>query len=279
MGSIVATAASYQNPADLDSTDDELLSDHVSARPTRFRRRMLVSALGAFALLACGILAAMSLPPAQRKSLPTNVMSARALLESPELTDVATDQIMEVGRKHPSKRQRVKAIVAEGFRNVTASMKKNDPVGFEKFAAFQLTQEQRAALLQILPRMTDIRVQNVGRDVAQAIVYGKSRTEVKHNLMSTLQPHLAEIRELRDELIPAALRDSPDETHNWHISFDPERMRIMKKIPSEWNMEIDISRPEASAKTNHVVPSRRLKQLSRKMWALEEGLGVINAVC
>merc|ERR1712032_62156 len=89
---------------------------------------------------------------------------------------------------------------------------------------------------------------------------------------------MGEIRQLRDDIIPVSLHQSHEETQNWHVTFDPESLHMMKSIPNDWNMEIDVSRPEG-ASTSGVEPARRLAELSGKMWALEEGLGVINALC
>jgi len=100
--------------------------------------------------------------------------------------------------------------------------------------------------------MGDPRVQQVGVELAGAIrdflvAPGIPATSDNFgvHIQRTLQPRLAELQQLRDEVIPAALRDPSNlHTGHWGVALDTQRMRVVKTFNHAWNFEFEMSRPQ-----------------------------------
>merc|ERR1711972_1259812 len=88
--------------------------------------------------------------------------------------------------------------------------------------------------------LSDPRVQRLGLTVAQAIRESpfKGRDEVRRHIEESLHPHRLEIRKLRDELIPAELRDPDDEGYEWDLTLDPKNIHVMQTVSDEWLLEL-----------------------------------------
>jgi len=194
-------------------------------------------------------------------------VSARMLLESPELADVATDHLMSLGNRvlRPGHRPEVRALVSQGFKNITGYIRSQHPESFRVLDTLQLNADQTTALLNLLPRMNDPRMHSLGFEVGQTLheCAPLGRECVKRKLAEKFQPRVAEIRQLREDIIPPVLRNADEE---WGVMVDPEQMTLMKTLPSDW-------KPENGMAT---LQSRRLV-LSGKELKLEDAFGIVTA--
>merc|ERR1719282_701273 len=224
----------------------------------RRRRRMVVAAAGSTALMTMAVLAAGLLwlraqsaaqferrspqePPAARQSplddgvLPTCVYTdnfacpARMLFNSPEMHEVATENLMNIGRGMfgPGDRPLVLATVVEGFRNVSVQLGKYAPMAAGELDMLHLTHSQKDMVIQSMQLLSDTRVQRIGFSVAQAIRESpvKEPEGLRRHIQESLESHRLEIRKLRDELIPAELHDPDSADYQWDLTLDPKNIR------------------------------------------------------
>jgi len=281
------------------SDDSELLLNSREMRPGSGNHRAKYVMAGLVTLVACAILTKVHLldnsqvpisdddagddghkvaftPPAPAARAAQS-MTARALLESEDLADVATDQILNIGHESLdySHRSAVRALVVEGFRNVTLGMQTEDPEGYKKFSEMQLTEEQGHAVLHALTHMLSPKVVNVGIQVARGIQQGKDQGKegARRMLMEKLQPKMPQIASLRDQVIPLALRQGEDPSKKWNMVIEPNHLYLMKNFPSKWKMEFEMGRSDDKDVATH---ERRL--VSQPLLRTEQAFGIMGAI-
>lgn len=234
------------------------------------------------AVAACCFVAVINWTPSSLGSSgarPGRRHSARMLLESSELADMATEQIMKTGHTVLKEHHyfTVRKLVAGGFRNLTSFIQQNKPTVYRQLTQLHLTDEQKAALLNQVHMTGDPRMQSIGRDIAYAVIQGRGqgREAVTRQLSQKLQPRLAEIRQLHEEFLPSALGGGHHEDSNFEMNIDFNNMHLLQSFDhSGGSMEVDMSRPEAGSET---LPSRRLNAQAALL-NTEESLGVIHGV-
>jgi len=201
-------------------------------------------------------------PPEQT---PTH-LTARNLLESAELADVATEQLMAAGHEtlSPEDRRMVHAVARAGFGNISLMLQSREPATARRLSSFQLTEEQKLSVLGVVRHMGDPRVQQVGRELTKALrdFLGTSstdhRADMELHIRRALQPRLAELRRLRDEVMASPLPRSAGQLGGrWGVAINPDRMRVVKTFDNKWKFEFDMSRPQRTMK---VLPRRRLAE-------------------
>jgi len=246
--------------------------------------RLTIAALALTALTGLAGHAVMSMPPPGEhveqpvdawkpppKLAPTH-LTARTLLESGELADVATDQLMAVGHDSLTSEDRhmVRAVAGAGFGNISLMIQNREPVTARQLSSFQLTEEQKLSVLGVVRHMGDPRVQRVGRELTRALrdfldaSATDNRADMESHIRRALQPRLSELRQLRDEVLTAPLRqagstatgDASTLGGRWGVAINTERMRVVKTFSNKWKLEFDMSRPQRSTQA----VSRRLQR-------------------
>lgn len=245
--------------------------------------RMFLAALALVALTAYAGYRVLNMPPPgeEQSFIPTTHrpaslmpagLSARELLESPELAELATQQLMEAGHEalRDTDRHMVHAVARAGFGNISLMLRDRAPATARQLSSFQLTAEQKRAVLGVVQNMGDSRVQGVGRELSQALRAFLStspadgRAAMEKHIRRELQPRLRQIRQLRDEVIPAPLRRLDDASSSrWGVNLDTESMRVVKTFDNHWELEFDMSRPKRGERAlRRLAPEERLsKQL------------------
>jgi len=184
---------------------------------------------GILAGVACVyMVATMKDQPTQKRA------TVRSLLDGPEFTAVATDNVMKLGSEGLSEGDRddVHRAVTKHLKDMTQKMEASNPAAFRKLSERTVTHEQRTAIMQVVASMNDPRVQEIGSQIHEATEEGRAegREGVKRNLIAAVTPRLDEMRVLRDEIIPAVLRkDKASE----EVTFDPEKMHALKDLDAE----------------------------------------------
>jgi len=170
---------------------------------------------------------------------------ARMLLGSAELHEVATENVIKVSRGLLGSFDRplVLSAVARGFGLVDEQLAKDAPMAAGELEMLHLTESQKDLVMHCMQLLSDPRVQRIGLNVAQAIrdSPSKDREDLRHHIEESLHPRAEEIRRLRDELVPAELRD-PDadgEGYEWELTLDPANVHTMAAVSDEWRREID----------------------------------------
>mmetsp|Transcript_55759 Transcript_55759/g.143686 ORF Transcript_55759/g.143686 Transcript_55759/m.143686 type:complete len:379 (+) Transcript_55759:62-1198(+) len=218
------------------------------------------AALGVLTLYA-GIQVLAAPRPAE-PGLPTDV-TARMLLESRELAEVATEQLMAAGSGalRPEDRPMVHAVASNGFGNISALLQRGAPEAARRLDTFYLTKEQKEAVLGVVRGMGDRRVQGVGRELTSSLKHFLStsatdRRSMKNYIVGNLQPQLGQMRQLRDEVIGAPLRNLREASRagrRFGIALNPEELRVVSTYRDDWKWEFDMSPPV-------LAESRRLSQ-------------------
>mmetsp|Transcript_125091 Transcript_125091/g.324948 ORF Transcript_125091/g.324948 Transcript_125091/m.324948 type:complete len:403 (-) Transcript_125091:257-1465(-) len=195
-----------------------------------------------------------------------DTISARMLLESPELAAIGADQLMAAGQRHGglthADRSMVHTVTKYGFGNISRSLHVRNPELAQQLDSVRLSPQQRDAVLGVVRHMSDLRVQNIGVQIATVLREFMNTTEdrdgVKVRILKTLNPKLTEIRRLRDEVLPEALRGSGSApgSHGLRVTLNPERMRIVKTFTDGWKLEYSMSAP---ARLSQQTQRRRLR--------------------
>jgi len=253
---------------------------HESRQASVAWRRWGVSSIALALVGACiaagTLLTPISQPPATgapASSVQPRQLSARMLLESPELHEVATDNVMKIGHGflRPDDRERVRAAIAMGFLDMSASIKRHSPQAAIELDTIQLTGEQKDALLRTMRLISDPRVQMVGLNVAHAI--RESQTErpeiirrsvlhqdIMHRIGLRLEPHSEELKALHDELLPQSLQGVRLETDVlWTRTFEPHNLRVLATVDDEWDRKIAHEVPATEMGVTLVSLRRRLR--------------------
>lgn len=214
----------------------------VACRP----RAIAASAAGLLLLAACAAVATLgsATGPADAQKAPSAHPrqfaapgSVRSLLESPSAVEVATRQLMEAGRRERislPKEDSVRASVEETFRNMSLHLQATWPRGAQ---APVFDGRQSKVVLDAMRRLSDVRFQRIGLEVARAVKESaEGDTEgMRRRILERLRPRLPEIRQLRDEVIPAELRNEAGvRPRRWGSLVHPSRERLLRSFDDAW---------------------------------------------
>jgi len=247
-----------ETPQDTEDSDNEQI-------PQCMWKRRAATVLGLLALTACACLALTSFGQPVARDEPPALISASQLFHSRELAEVATDNVMKIGRGEisPDQRDDVLAHVTARFRNISTEIASRHPEVPAQLDAIQLDAQQQKAILDDMRGLSDPRLQALGRDVGLVLHAGLAASREPSSALDALlqehfSPRIGALRQLRDEVTPAELReDEEDGGEGPGLALDPERMSLVQTI-HKWNVEIDFSRPELGQEASSV-RGRRLK--------------------
>jgi len=257
------------------SSDDESVStgqsrEIVMDRPLSLVRRSVAVALGlALVAFACVIFSlsaddhSADAPGATQEGSEAGTLTARSLLDGGDITEVTSRNFMNLAGNHltPGEKHALHASVGRGLKKIADDMKRDHPRELLQLDSIPLSHEDKDAVLGVVSKMVDPRVQRVGREVLETV--HKNRAEggeaVKRHLQERFGSRLPELRALRNEVIPAALRGPDDGQHD--VAFEPARMQILRELPE----------------INH--PGNAAVQLSRRLGlSVVEEMGIIGAL-
>jgi len=202
---------------------------HGSNVPTR---RHLMLAAGSLALVACAVI--FVLPVGLKANAHAND-TARNLLDGPEITDAATHNIIKLGIFTPGEKRDLKESVAKHLNDLTNQIQETHPEAFRQLESITVTQEQKDAHLKAISNMADTRAQQFGIEVGKTVYEARNggRAEIKRSLLEKFGPRAPELRALRDELIPPALRREAQYGGQSAVVFDPEGMDLIQGADSD----------------------------------------------
>jgi hypothetical protein len=212
--------------------------------------------------------AAVASPQANPQAVTT--MSARQLFVSDAHIEVATDNVMAMAKDglDTEDRPMVRDHVANRFEAIDKDLAVQHPDASRALETVQLNGKQQAAVLKSMKAMGDPRMQNLGREIGEAMLgvghanaLSNDKEAAKRNLADLLTSRLDVVRQLHEEVCPpdVHLCDDDDGSEGVQVRVEKESMRMTKTLDSNWNFEFDVSKPEVS--TDAVsLPARRLKK-------------------
>lgn len=164
--------------------------------------------------------------------------SPQELFRSQELADVATDNVIaaagraSAGRRLQSaaEREQVLAAVVAGFKNIDDHIRVRYPSVHRGLCEAHLSPAQREAVLNAMRHMKDPRVQNLGRSLLQATGQSKDSLMLKVAILKHVQSFFREARTLRDEIVPASLRQPRDGLVD---ATDVDKMQLLRSF-NKW---------------------------------------------
>eukprot|EP00929_Paragymnodinium_shiwhaense_P063293 TRINITY_DN3162_c0_g1_i1.p1 TRINITY_DN3162_c0_g1~~TRINITY_DN3162_c0_g1_i1.p1 ORF type:complete len:532 (+),score=152.72 TRINITY_DN3162_c0_g1_i1:116-1711(+) len=212
--------------------------------------RKLLAVAGAAALLGGGCAMAVATTSWPGGRAPQ--LSARELLESAELADAATGNLMRFDTRHdPSEIHRY---VESGLKTISRQLKAKDPAAFRQLEDLQLSSEQRAGVVHVVTQLSDDRVQDMGYEVYRTMHEDKSRSreELKQELMKKFGHRAQELRALRDEMMPAARR-GPAAAGEAKLNL--ERSRLFENFAEENHAALSLESRRLSAAASTMKPS------------------------
>mmetsp|Transcript_57414 Transcript_57414/g.124210 ORF Transcript_57414/g.124210 Transcript_57414/m.124210 type:complete len:402 (-) Transcript_57414:98-1303(-) len=225
-------------------SEEELLSRRRDIGGARIRAIAL--GLGIGSLLACTAAAALSWSPDWSDD---NSVSARALLESQHLSNVAADQMIRVAHLNvdPKKRGEMRESVSKAFKEISHKLEQQAPDAARQLEELKLKPEHRRVVLNAMQHLSDRRLMHVGLDVALAIQEAKDQDAegVKRHIQEKLRPRIAELRALRDEILPEGFHGKG----SWDNVLHPKEVRLLKSFGENWRAHIGAveSKPKAKA--------------------------------
>mmetsp|Transcript_98035 Transcript_98035/g.245591 ORF Transcript_98035/g.245591 Transcript_98035/m.245591 type:complete len:403 (+) Transcript_98035:76-1284(+) len=197
----------------------------------------------------------------------TAVMTPRQLFDSDRFADVAADNVMVIsqGRVPPEHRRQIRDRFREGFRNISTQLWERYPESGAQLDQVTLGETEQDAFVTMMRSVSDPRVRRLGRDVGlymhQSLSVSSNSADAKRRIIDSLEPDFAQIRQLRDEVIPEAVRGSPDEADGGSLTLNPQGVSFMRTF-DRWNVEVDMATPEIGAERRPVLPARRLSSSS-----------------
>eukprot|EP00929_Paragymnodinium_shiwhaense_P054299 TRINITY_DN271_c0_g2_i1.p1 TRINITY_DN271_c0_g2~~TRINITY_DN271_c0_g2_i1.p1 ORF type:complete len:463 (+),score=106.66 TRINITY_DN271_c0_g2_i1:106-1494(+) len=136
-------------------------------------------------------------------------ISARALLEHPGFIDAASDNVWHLGKEHlAGKQHKLKPAIRDMMSKLSKIIEEEDPEGTRHLDRVQLSPQQAADVLAVVKRMSDRRVQSVGKEVLEIAMKHKDDKleEVEKEVKSVFTPRLHELKALKESVLPPSAR-------------------------------------------------------------------------
>lgn len=221
---------------------------------TRKAWKTAVGALCVLGACALALSAAGSLAPKTGLRPGAQPTTVRSLLESQELADLATDNVMAIGGDrlaHTASRAQVHAAVSRKLLNISSMLREKEPEAHKKLGLIQLSQAQKGQVLGVLRHYSDKRVIGLSHTLAET-VQETARTSgdeaaLKRRLLEKLSPRMDELAQLGSELFPSRKYKA------MALNFDEVPVTNDYK---KWHMQVQMSSPKVT--TEVVAPARRL---------------------
>jgi len=130
-------------------------------------------------------------------------LTVRSLLESDKLTNLATDNLL-LTRSVQGERPAVKALVHEGFMNISKSIASLYPNAHRKMDQLVLNKQQEEAALAKVRKFGDWRAIKLTKTISDAVGESKRAGEdpeaMKKRLMAALAPSFEHLKQIHNEL-------------------------------------------------------------------------------
>jgi hypothetical protein len=237
-------AAQYTERIPADEEEPELISTSDEESPKKWSSFKL-GALGLGVAVLVVASAALVVNAMQGGSMseraPAN--SARALLESPEMTKAFRDNYMKWNARKLLDEEKKGNTVEHGTKAILKVLQATSPKAYEQLNQLTLTAEQKDGVLKGVRNLGDDRLQTIGKEIAKIAkssqLPGKrkfSANNVKRQLTASFKQNKSKLADLRNELVP--LRALVDK--NIELVLDADKMRLFRYSGDAWDAEQDM---------------------------------------
>lgn len=161
-------------------------------------------------------------------------LTVRALLESRELAEVATDNLIALSQALGENasatldRQALRDHVSRRFLNISSAIRRQDPDAHQQLGALQLSAAQKDSVLRVLRLYGDARMVRLTNDITtavrEAMQQGGDSAYLRRHLEEKLEPRLGELRQLSEEEFPGV---------GARFALDVERLHLVRQF-DEW---------------------------------------------
>mmetsp|Transcript_137901 Transcript_137901/g.344245 ORF Transcript_137901/g.344245 Transcript_137901/m.344245 type:complete len:321 (+) Transcript_137901:69-1031(+) len=174
-------------------------------------------------------------------------LTVRALLESDELADLTTKNLLAAGGGETLSGDAgaLRGQVGLKLRNVSEAIRTNDPEAHRLMGQLDLTSDQKEAALRVVRKFGDPRMLGLARDVAEAARQAKEESgddeeALKRRLSEALASKTQDLQQLGEELFPGqrigidAAAALP-QLRKWHPSVSVDlssRRRLLSETDS-----------------------------------------------
>jgi hypothetical protein len=122
------------------------------------------------------------------------------------------------------------------------------PKAHRQLDQLALSDQQKKGILQVVGSLSDGRLQAVGKDIAKmgkdSKISGKStysQQAMVRKLAERFEQNKTKLVQLRNELVPAALRQMLDK--DLEVAFDAEKTRLVRISHDSWDVEVPMDKP------------------------------------
>ena len=127
------------------------------------------------------------------------------------------------------------------------SNKDTAPKTYEQLNQLTLTDAQKDSVLKVVRNLADDKVQALGKEVAKLAKSSQkpgmkkfSEEALKRKLAESLKQNTTKLVQLRNDFIPAPLRQMVDK--NTEVTFDADKMRLVRLSRDSWDLEVDVDK-------------------------------------
>lgn len=132
-----------------------------------------------------------------------STITARELIETEEASQLISDTLISSGRVHGPKE-----LVRAKLNEHIAKLRVERPKVYDRLESMHLSNEQKEEALRGLRRLSDPNIHAVRKDIIAAIKETVQESgdheALKRHLVEKLQPHLAEMRSIREVYYPTS---------------------------------------------------------------------------
>jgi hypothetical protein len=154
-------------------------------------------------------------------------LTVRSLLESPEVADVATDNIMTY--QPEANRARVHGRVLAGLAEIGSEIQAQDPESHTKMAALSLTTAQKDSAMRALKKYSDSRMVGLTHKISAAVLetkeLGGDSKMLARKLSEHLSPSLTDLKALHQEIFPGEELKLDVPSKSWNAEFQVDMGR------------------------------------------------------
>eukprot|EP00929_Paragymnodinium_shiwhaense_P078890 TRINITY_DN4093_c0_g2_i1.p1 TRINITY_DN4093_c0_g2~~TRINITY_DN4093_c0_g2_i1.p1 ORF type:complete len:465 (+),score=134.25 TRINITY_DN4093_c0_g2_i1:86-1480(+) len=237
-------------------------------RPWRLRHALAAMA-GVAAVGTCGaVLMQQSMAPAE---VPQPTLTARSLLESPAIHDVAAENVMNIKSRIPQSqktREEVRHLVELTFKDMVKKMRDGAPEMYSRLDNIELTQEHHDGVVHMMRYLKDPRVMQLGVDTAKAIRDAKSQDEdvLKKHIVDKLRERADTVRDIWMEMPPSVQDFATSRPGDGFKSvLQPGKLKRLQTVGGKWYDQFTTSAATATPDTAAPVSEKTVSQ-RRLFW-------------
>jgi len=174
-------------------------------------------------------------------------ITPRQLLESDDFAEVMTDNAFKIsqGKATHVERAPLQERIRRELKQISADIWQEKPETNRLLSTVQMQPKEQDGFLTMMRSISDPRVTDLGHTISlylrDSMQPSRSHDESSSHFWSALEPRIAEIRRLREEVIPEVIRGNEDDSDN-SFNIDNDGIHFLRKV-KKWHVELDVTSP------------------------------------